>query len=41
MATIQLFEGERLAPAQVTRLAKAALALNRKLGDPRDAAGTR
>jgi hypothetical protein len=41
MATLQLFEGDRLAPAQATRLTKAAIALNRKLGDPRDAAGTR
>ena len=41
MATLQLVEGDRLAPAQATRLAKAAMALNRKLGDPRDAAGTR
>ncbi len=41
MATVQLLEGDRIAPAQATRLAKAAIAMNRKLGDPRDAAGTR
>jgi hypothetical protein len=31
----------KLAPAQVSKLVKAAMALNRKLGDPREAAGTR
>ncbi len=41
MASMKLFEGDKLAPAQVTKLAKAAIALNRKLGDPREAAGTR
>lgn len=41
MAKLQLVEGDRLAPTQATRLAKAAMALNRQLGDPRDAAGTR
>lgn len=41
MATVQLFEGDKVTAAQATRLAKAAITLNRKLGDPRDAAGTR
>ncbi len=41
MASMKLLEGDKLAPAQVTHLVKAAIALNRKLGDPRDAAGTR
>jgi hypothetical protein len=41
MASMKLLEGDKLAPAQVTKLVKAAIALNRKLGDPRDAAGTR
>jgi hypothetical protein len=41
MASLQLLEGDRMTPAQATRLAKAAIALNRRLGDPRDAAGTR
>ena len=41
MATVQLFEGDKLGPALAARLARAAIALNRKLGDPRDAAGTR
>jgi hypothetical protein len=41
MASMKLLEGDKLAPAQVTKLVKAAMALNRKLGDPREAAGTR
>lgn len=41
MASMKLLEGHRIAPAQVTKLVKAAIALNRKLGDPRDDAGTR
>jgi len=38
MATVELREGDTIAPAIVRRLAKQAVALNRKLGDPRLAA---
>jgi hypothetical protein len=34
MATLELHEGETLAPTRVRRLTRAAVALNRKLGDP-------
>lgn len=34
MATIVIREGETLTPARATQLMKAAIALNRKLGDP-------
>jgi hypothetical protein len=40
MATIELREGDRVKPATARRLAKEAVALNRKLGDPRAAAGS-
>jgi hypothetical protein len=36
MASIVLREGESVAPAQAKKLAAAAIALNRKLGDPTD-----
>jgi hypothetical protein len=36
MATITLREGEMVTPAQAKQLATAAIALNRKLGDPTD-----
>lgn len=36
MATITLREGETVTPAQAKQLATAAIALNRKLGDPTD-----
>ncbi len=35
MATVELREGDTIAPAVVRRLVKQAVALNRKLGDPR------
>lgn len=38
MATIEIREGDTLAPAVARRLAAAAAALNRQLGDPRQAA---
>jgi len=38
MATIELREGDSVAPAVVRRLAKEAVALNAALGDPTDAA---
>jgi len=38
MATVELREGDTIAPAVVRRLVKQAVALNRKLGDPRLAA---
>lgn len=38
MATIELREGDSVAPAVVRRLVKEAIALNQKLGDPRLAA---
>src|SRR4051812_17401541 len=36
MATLDLREGDEIAPALAKRLAKAAVALNKKLGDPTD-----
>jgi hypothetical protein len=41
MATIELHEGEIVAPAVARRLVKEATALNRKFGDPRLAAKLR
>lgn len=41
MATLDLREGDTIAPAVARRLAAAAAALNARLGDPSDAAGTR
>jgi hypothetical protein len=41
MATLELHEGESVTPKVVRQLVKEAVALNRKLGDPTDAAGTR
>ncbi len=38
MATIQLIDGSTLSPATIRRLTRAAVALNRKLGDPTKAA---
>ena len=38
MATLELREGEVVPPAVVRRLTKEAVSLNRKLGDPTDAA---
>lgn len=38
MATVELREGDAVAPAIARRLAKEAVALNEELGDPRDAA---
>ncbi len=38
LATVELFEGNTLAPTIVRRLTRAAVALNKKLGDPRAAA---
>ena len=38
MATLELREGMTASPAIVRRLAKEAIALNKSLGDPRDAA---
>lgn len=40
MATIALKEGDTLSAAQATRLVQAAIALNKKLGDPTKAART-
>jgi hypothetical protein len=40
MATLELREGATLGPATARRLAREAVALNRKLGDPTKAAGT-
>jgi hypothetical protein len=34
MATISLLKGDTISPTQVTRLVKAAIALNKRLGDP-------
>ena len=39
MATIELPEGSTVSPTTVRRLTRAAVALNRKLGDPTQAAG--
>jgi hypothetical protein len=36
MATVALEEGDTISPAQAKRLVKAAIALNRTLGDPTD-----
>lgn len=36
MATLELREGDEIAPSLVRRLVKAAIALNQKLGDPTD-----
>ena len=41
MATLDLREGDTLAPAVARRLAAEAAALNTRLGDPSDVAGTR
>ena len=38
LATVELFEGKTLAPTIVRRLTREAVALNKKLGDPRAAA---
>jgi hypothetical protein len=38
MATLELREGMSIKPATVRRLTREAIALDRKLGDPRDAA---
>jgi hypothetical protein len=38
MATLELHEGDSIAPATARRLVKEAVALNKKLGDPRLAA---
>jgi hypothetical protein len=38
MATVELREGGEIEPATVRRLVEEAVALNRELGDPRDAA---
>jgi hypothetical protein len=38
MATIELREGDTIKPAIANQLAREAIALNKKLGDPRDAA---
>lgn len=38
MATLQLTEGEEITPTKARRLAREAVALNKKLGDPRLAA---
>jgi hypothetical protein len=38
MATISLLKGDTISPTQVTRLVKAAIALNKRLGDPTMAA---
>ena len=38
LANIVLVEGETISPTRVTILVRAAIALNRKLGDPTDAA---
>jgi len=40
MATLNLRQGDTLSPTIARRLVKAAVALNRKLGDPCDAANT-
>jgi hypothetical protein len=36
MATLELHQGDRISAAQATRLAKEAIALNARLGDPTD-----
>jgi hypothetical protein len=41
MATLVLHDGERIAPSVARRLVKQAVALNKKLGDPRLAAKRR
>lgn len=41
LANIVLVEGETISPTRVKLLVKAAIALNRKLGDPTDAAKSR
>lgn len=41
MATLELHEGDSVLPKVVRRLVKEAVALNRKLGDPTDAASPR
>ena len=38
MATVELREGDSIAPAKVRRLVREAVALNKRLGDPTDAA---
>jgi hypothetical protein len=41
LANMMLVEGDEVGPAQATRLVKAAIALNRRLGDPTAAAKAR
>ena len=41
LANMVLVEGDEVSPALARRLVKAAIALNRQLGDPTDAAKTR
>lgn len=41
MATLELRDGDAIAPATVRKLVRAAIALNRQLGDPSEVAGTR
>lgn len=41
MATVELREGDSVAPATVRRLTREAMRLNAELGDPRSVGGTR